>query len=288
MTKTALQAILDGTYTGDKKAISGYFISVNQFCKVKITAGLVRVDDKSAAIEAGELAAPECPDPAPKSPFSQKLTADMQAIRLAAMQSVLLAKPDFVLDLLAFGHSEASGHVESVFHLRIARPVNVASIEDGFAHEPRLDHGLDPNAYWQDGTRIADLEDVFASFRAGGKKAHNAVFTEAFAPALPYLEGGETIFAPIAAEAKADIRPHLTPTAENFFNRVSAATLADLFCAFLSCDACDARVIAFAKLKKAEKAEKLEKLIADPTTRILMGLTSEQKEKLAVWVPDCL
>ena len=32
----------------------------------------------------------------------------------------------------------------------------------------------------------------------------------------------------------------------------------------------------------------MEKLIADPTTQKLMELTSEQKENLAVWVPDCL
>lgn len=48
------------------------------------------------------------------------------------------------------------------------------------------------------------------------------------------------------------------------------------------------RVVAFGKLKKAEKAEKLEKLIGDATTQKLMGLTSEQKDKLAIWVPDCL
>ena len=90
----------------------------------------------------------------------------MQAIWLAAVQAALLAKPDLVLDRLAYGLSETSGHAESVFDLRLGRPVTVPSIEDGFAREPRLDHGLDPTAYWQDGIRIENLDTPFAIFRA--------------------------------------------------------------------------------------------------------------------------
>ena len=89
-----------------------------------MTAGLVRPEDKTAAIEAGVLTAPARPAPAPKSPYSQKLTADMQAIRLAAVQAALLAKPELVLDLLGFGVSEASGSFETVFGLRLERPSN--------------------------------------------------------------------------------------------------------------------------------------------------------------------
>lgn len=141
-----LQATLDGSYTEDQKRVSGCLIHVNQSGKVEITAGLVRAEDKDAALAAGVLTALDRPAPAPKSPYSQKLRADMQAIRLAAVQSALLAKPDLVLDLLAFGLSEASGSFESLFDLRLGRPNNVPSIEDGFDREPRLDHGLDPTA----------------------------------------------------------------------------------------------------------------------------------------------
>ncbi len=282
-----LQSTLDGSYTDDQKRVSGCLILVNQSGKVEITAGLVRPEDKDVALAAGVLTAPDRPAPAPKSPYSQKLRADMQAIRLAAVQSALLAKPDLVLDLLAFGLSEASGSFESLFDLRLGRPNNIPSIEDGFDREPRLDHGLDPTAAWQTGTRVDDLEEAFAAFRASGKKARNAVLTEAFARALPDQAGDEGFFAAIAAEAKADIRAHWTPTAENFFSRVSAGVLTDLLRTFLDCDTRDARVVSFGKLKKAEKAEKLEMLIGDATTQKLMGLTSEQKVKLAIWVPDC-
>jgi len=283
-----LQAILDGDYSEDQKAHAGCILLVNGSGKVEVTAGLVRPDDKKAAIEAGVLQAPQSSKPdAPKSPYSQKLVADMQAIRLASVQAALLAKPELVLDLLGFGLSEASGSFESVFGIRLDRPTNAPSVEDGFAREPRLAHGIDASDYWQKGTRVEDPTEAFTAFREDGKKARNARITEAITRTLPYQAGGAAFFAAIAEEAGADIRKHWTPTAENFFSRVSASYLIDLLCEILECDARDDRVTGFAKLKKAEKAEKMEKLVSDPTTQKLMGLTSEQKTKLDTWVPDC-
>ncbi len=283
-----LQAMLDGDYSEDQKAHAGCIILVNNSGKVEVTAGLVRPEDKKAAIEAGVLQAPQSSKPdTPKSPYSQKLVADMQAIRLASVQAALLAKPELVLDLLGFGLSEASGSFESVFGLRLDRPRNAPSVEDGFNPEPRLAHGIDASDYWQQGRHVDDLSEAFTGFREDGKKARNAKITEAITRTLPYQAGDPTFFDVIAEEAGADIRKHWTPTAENFFSRVSAAYLIDLMREFLGCDARDDRVVSFAKLKKAEKAEKMEKLVNDPTTQKLMGLTSEQKAKLDKWVPDC-
>ena len=203
------------------------------------------------------------------------------------MQSALLAKPELVLDLLGFGLSEASGSFESVFGIRLDRPTNVPSVEDGFANEPRLDHGADATEYWQNGTRAEDLSEAFAGFREDGKKARNAKITEAIARTLPYQAGGPEFFGLIVEETGADMRKHWMPTAENFFSRVSASHLTDLLCDFLDCEVRDERVAAFAKLKKAEKAEKMEKLISDSTTQKLMKLSPEQKAKLDTWVPDC-
>lgn len=284
----ALQAILDGEYSEEQKAHAGCIILVNGSGKLEVTAGLVRPEDKKAAIEAGVLQAPQSSkSDAPKSRYSQKLTADMQAIRLASVQAALLAKPELVLDLLGFGLSDASGIFESVFGIRLNRPTNAPSVEDGFSSEPRLDHGMDGNEYWQNGTRIEDLAEAFATFRDNGKKTRNAQITEAITRTLPYQAGDPAFFNLIADEAGADIRKHWTPTAENFFGRVSAPYLVDLMCEFLDCDARDDRVSAFAKLKKAEKAEKMTKLVSDPTTQKLMGLTPKQKAKLDKWVPDC-
>ena len=284
----ALQALLDGDFSEDQKAHAGCIVLVNGSGKFEITAGLIRPEDRKAAIEAGVLRAPQTTkSDIPKSPYSQKLVADMQALRLASVQAALLAKPELVLDLLGFGLSEASGSFESVFGIRLDRPTNAPSVEEGFTQEPRLEHGVDPSEYWQDGTRVEDLSEAFAIFRETGKKSRNAQITEAIARTLPYKAGGADFFGLIAEEAGADIRKRWTPTAENFFSRVSAGHLVDLLCDFLDCDARDERVAGFAKLKKAEKAEKMEKLVSDPTTQKLMGLTPDQKADLDRWVPDC-
>ncbi|MEP5730317.1 MAG: ParB/RepB/Spo0J family partition protein [Sulfitobacter sp.] len=283
-----LQVLLDGDYSENQKVHGGCILLVNGSGKVEITAGLVRPENKKAAIEAGVLQAPQTnKSDTPKSPYSQKLVADMQAIRLASVQAALLAKPELVLDLLGFGLSEASGSFESVFGIRLDRPTNAPSVEEGFTCESRLEHGINANEYWQDGPREEDLPDAFGTFRETGKKARNAQITEAIVRTLPYQAGGSEFFNAIAEEAGAAIRKYWTPTAKNFFSRVSASHLVDLLCAFLDCDARDERATAFAKLNKAEKAEKMEKLVSDTTTQKLMGLTPDQKAKLDRWVPDC-
>jgi ParB family chromosome partitioning protein len=167
------------------------------------------------------------------------------------------------------------------------RPNNAPSVEDGFEAEPRLEHGIDTSQYWQQGTRVEDLCDAYATYREGTKKSRNATITEAIARTLPYQAGGPEFFEMVAVEAGADIRKHWTPTAENFFSRVSAPYLIELMCEVLDCKQQDERVTAFAKLKKGEKAEKMENLMNDPTTQKLMGITPEQKAKIDKWVPDC-
>jgi len=54
-----LQAILNGNCSGDQKAHAGCNILVNGSGNLEITAGLVRPEDKKAAIEVGGLQAPK-------------------------------------------------------------------------------------------------------------------------------------------------------------------------------------------------------------------------------------
>lgn len=83
-----------------------------------------------------------------------------------------------------------------------------------------------------------------------------------------------------------DFRKHWTPTAENFFQRVSAGHLVDLFCESVDFDTRGERVAVFANLKKSEKAEKMEKLASDPITQNLTGLSLDQRGKLDKRVLD--
>lgn len=70
---------------------------------VQISAGLIRPEDKKAAIEAGVLTKSNhgSSSAAPKNPYSQKLRDDLDAINLAALQNAMLDQPDLLLDLLA-------------------------------------------------------------------------------------------------------------------------------------------------------------------------------------------
>lgn len=126
------------------------------------------------------------------------------------MQAALLAKPEIVLDLLGFGLSEASGSFESVFGIRLERPRNAPSVEDGSTPAPRLAHGIDASEYWQQGTRVEDLTEAFSTFREDGKKTRIAEITEAITRTLPYQAGDPTFFDLIAEEAGADICKHWT------------------------------------------------------------------------------
>ena len=61
---------------------------------------------------------------------------------------------------------------------------------------PTVGHGPrpDPSEYWQDGTRVEDLSEAFASFRKTGKKARNAQITEAIARTLLFCVLTERAF----------------------------------------------------------------------------------------------
>ena len=75
-----LQAILNGEFSEGQKTHSGCITLVNGSGEIEIAAGLVRPEDKKATIDSGLLQAPQVPkSDAPKSPYSQKLVADISS-----------------------------------------------------------------------------------------------------------------------------------------------------------------------------------------------------------------
>ncbi|MDB5665377.1 MAG: hypothetical protein JWS11_1920 [Cypionkella sp.] len=48
-------------------------------------------------------------------------------MRLAALQQAMLAKPELVLDLMAFSLSSASGAYATIFDMRLGNPTNTPS-----------------------------------------------------------------------------------------------------------------------------------------------------------------
>lgn len=289
----ALDAI-KGDFTDAQRAVAGYYVYVSHSGTVQVSGPWVRTEDRAAAIEAGTLAGHAAhvdsgdAAPAPKSPYSGALVEDMKAIRLAAIQTALVDKPEMVFDLLAFGLSLASGVSTNVFDLSPGRPMNCPSKTDGLEWSDRLAHPPAGHEAWsRPELRVKDLAQAFRDFTAAGKKARNAALVEGMARTLPYGAGNADFFALIEADSGASIRKVWTPTAENFFNRVSADTLDSLHLDLTGCDPESRGFKAHKAQKKAEKARCMERLFSDAEYQKAWRITAEAKARIDAWVPDC-
>ena len=290
----ALDAIIKGDFTDAQRAVAGYYVYVSHSGTVQLSGPWVRAEDRAAAIEAevltGHAAHADGGDAAsaPKSPYSGALVEDMKAIRLAAIQTALLDKPEMVFDLLAFGLSLASGISTNVFDLSPGRPMNCPSKTDGLEWSDRLAHPPAGHEAWsRPELRIEDLAQAFRDFTAAGKKARNAALVEGMARTLPYGAGNADFFALIEADSGASIRKVWTPTAENFFNRVSAHYLDSLHLELTGCDPEGRGFKAHKAQKKAEKARCMERLFSDAEYQKAWRITAEAKARIDAWVPDC-
>lgn len=290
----ALNAIIKGDFTDAQRAVAGYYVYVSHSGTVQLSGPWVRTEDRAAAIEAEVLtghaahADGGAAAPAPKSPYSGALVEDMKAIRLAAIQTALLDKPEMVFDLLAFGLSLASGVSTNVFDLSPGRPMNCPSKTDGPEWSDRLAHPPAGHEAWsRPELRIEDLAQAFRDFTAAGKKARNAALVEGMARTLPYGAGNADFFALIEADSGASIRKVWTPTAENFFNRVSADYLDSLHLELTGCDPECNGFKAHKAQKKAEKARCMERLFSDAEYQKAWRVDAEAKARIDAWVPDC-
>lgn len=290
----ALDLITRGDFTDAQRAVAGYYVYVGHSGTVQLSGPWVRTEDRAAAIEAevltGHAAGANGGDAAsaPKSPYSGALVEDMKAIRLAAIQTALLDKPEMVFDLLAFGLSLASGVSTNVFDLSPGCPLNCPSKTDGLEWSDRLAHPPAGHEAWsRPELRIEDLAQAFRDFTAAGKKARNAALVEGMARTLPYGAGDADFFALIEADSGASIRKVWTPTAENFFNRVSADTLDSLHLDLTGCDPEGRGFKAHKAQKKAEKARCMERLFSDAEYQKAWRITAEAKVRIDAWVPDC-
>ncbi|RJL01175.1 ParB/RepB/Spo0J family partition protein [Paracoccus aestuarii] len=293
----ALTTILDGDFTEAQRAVGGHYLYVQQDGTLRLNGPWLRPEHRDEAIAAGVLTGRAdhrtgsggAAEPAPKSPYSGALVSDMKAIRLAAIQSALLDKPELVFDLLAFGLSLASGVSTHVFDLTPGRPTNCPTKPEGLDRPARLDHAPAAHEGWsRPDLRVDDLPAAFRAFVAAGKKARNAALAEGIARTLPYGAGGSDFFTVIETDSGASIRKVWTPTAENFFGRVSADYLEGLLLSLTGCDPQGSGFKAFKGQKKAEKAATLERLFSDADYQRLWQIDAEKKARIDAWLPDCL
>jgi len=289
----ALEAIVEGDYIPAQKAIAGAIVFVDHSGVLQSVRGLIDADDQEEAVVAGILEESKHSlsqqAVAPKAAFSQKFIEDMRAIRLAAVQTALLDKPEFVLDLLAFCLSPASGYYNDTLALQFNHEKNAPSIDDAFALHGRLGGERSDN---EEAARDRLREqahgktaEAFKAFRAMGKKTRNAQITESFARA--FKAQTPDFMAEIETEAGSDVRSIWSPNAANCFKRMKGHQLDTLFMSLLDLKPDHPSYKGFTKSKKGEKDAILDALFNDPTAQKVRGVTAEQKARIDAWVPDC-
>jgi ParB family chromosome partitioning protein len=138
---TALEDYTAPFYSDAQRKLSGVFVYVGNNGEIKASSAYVAAEHVQAAIEAGVLApvneteVKETPKPA----YSQKFIDDMVAIRLAAVQTALLDKPDYLLSLFAFYATPASGLTCNLFGFGYGGAErNTPEVDDQFILDPRL------------------------------------------------------------------------------------------------------------------------------------------------------
>ena len=281
----ALQAILDGDFTDAQRRFGGWFLCVSQDGQIRMDGPYVRPEDRAAAIKAEVLTGHAAwqiegaKADAPKSPYSAALVADLQAMRNAAIQGAMLDKPELALDLLAFTFAQKWGGPLAV---RTDESSITPSSESGFTPDSRL-RGTEAD---EEGKDTASEADPFDAFRAKGKKHRNAVLALGLARSLTYSDC-DPVFAKVEADTRANIRQVWTPTAENFFGRVSADTLDALMLDLTGTDPQGAGFKAFKAQKKGEKAASMERLFTDADYQAAWQIDAEKKARIEAWVPGC-
>jgi ParB family chromosome partitioning protein len=278
-----LQVILDGDFTDEQKAVAGAYAYVDREGELRLSAGLVKPEDKKAAVEAGLLRASahstNSGDSQPKSPISAKLADDLSRIARGARQHAILRDPELMVDLLAYQLSH-SLRWSNAFGISLSDVPNWPTTEaDGYELDERLTSNP-PRDMW-------DAKDLGASFRAFRKKGSDHIRGElARFLAAQYQGGDEKLEAMIDKETQPNIREVWTPTAENFFKRVGGPYLNTLWRDLLGLAVDHPTITTFQKLKKGEKVTKLHDLFNKPDVREAMQIGEDAEQRVAAWLPE--
>ena len=290
----SLQAILTGDYTEEQKRHSGIMVHVAHDGSVQITSGLVRKEDQAAAIDAGLIepskhgaSAATAKD---KPEYSQKFIDDMTAIRLASVQTALLEKPQYALDLLAFAVSPAAGSGNTLFGFGYgALEVNKPEVDDHFVLDARLGGERNETAEetWEQfhGMTEDGQVNAFDAFRGEKKQVRNGMTTAFLARA--FKTQSHAFMEKIGEEIGADMRAIWTPSGVNCFKRLKGDQLDALFKDLLELDEFMEDNREFVKMKKGEKVKTMHSLFHDGEYRATMRVTPKQAAKIDAWVPDC-
>lgn len=281
----ALQVILDGAYSDVQKDCAGIILYVSNSGELSVVQGLVKPEDKEAAVAAGVLAASkhkksDAAETSSKPRMSQALQDDLARVVTGTRQHAAVNDPDLILALLAF---QVSGGA------RYSNPIGLSESEvpnwptteaSGYA----LDERLTTPTEWDGDAFDRDLAKAFRAFR---KKGADHVQAELIRHLAGLLSGGDKkLKALIDKEVKTDIRAVWTPTFDNFFCRIAGPYLNEIWRTVLGLKAGNFQMNSFEGLKVGEKRKKLHALFNEPETRAAMKLSKSVEKRIATWLPE--
>ena len=88
---------MEGGFTDEQKAVGGLLVYVNDQGTLNTCKGLIRSEDKAAAVEAGVLAHHKAEAPQAKPDISAKLREDLNKVVLGARQSAVIDNGDLLV-----------------------------------------------------------------------------------------------------------------------------------------------------------------------------------------------
>ena len=281
-----LQTIVDGVYSDIQKDCAGIILYVSNSGELNVIEGLVKPEDKSAAVEAGVLAASKhktsdgAADATSKPRMSQALQDDLARVVTGARQHAAVNDPDLILALLAFQVSGGARYGNPIGLSETDVPNWPTTEGAGYA----LDERLTTPTEWDGDAFDRDLAKAFRAFR---KKGDDHVQAELTRHLAALLSGGDkTLKTLIDREVKTDIRAVWSPTFENFFSRIAGPYLNEIWKTVLGLKAGNYQVNSFESLKVGEKRKKLDALFNEPETREAMKLSKAVEKRIATWLPE--
>lgn len=268
-------------YSAEQMAHAGLFLWIDYDGEVQTACGLIRDEDREAAIAAGVLqdnrhnATPNKPEPT--GPYSAALTDDLRKVRTAAAQTALLDHPDLALDLLIFALSTPLYSAALPLGIFTEDAQNAPKQDEGLVLPKPLkpkDHDLPLSS--------AEAASAFTTFRRKKPATKQRILTETFARLLSVglVDDTSCQFAELVANlAEIDVRRVWTPTAD-FLGRLKASQL-DAIMAEIDGDSVPA---SFQKMKKADKVRRLHAIFASEPG--IPPMTDEQRARAATWLPE--
>lgn len=264
-----------GDYTEEQRAQSGLFLWLNHEGKLQRTEGVLTSEAVAIAQEDASSNEPQDTQPKKEPPaqLSEVLRTDLARIALRARQTAAMAKPDLLLDLLAYQMSEPRSWGKTL-NITLHNPANKPDVLDGLIEDSRLDQEIEPQKMNLDG---------FLAFQAKGKKHRNTILAQQIACQID--PGASDLDQHLNRLTAVEVRKIWTPTTQNFFGRMRHNHLDPIWNELFAGHDED-RDAAWANMKVKEKAKELGDLFSNAEVQEAYGLSRDQVAAIDAWVPQ--